>query len=98
MKTVLLLIDQAHYCFSHLERANLCKLATIAEIKIYSIFSPCKAYILAKITKNIIRSLIAYIMQIINLFYNNLVGPITHIRYNKILYFQIAIKDYLCLE
>lgn len=87
MKTPPLLMDQAYRCFGHLGEANLRKLATIAEIEIFGILSPCEACILAKITKTIIRSPAARTMQIMDLFHNDLVGPITPMGYNKALYF-----------
>ncbi len=87
-------MDQAHRCFSHLEKANLRKLATIAEIEIHGILSPCEVCILAKITKTIIRSPTTCTIQIIDLFHNDLVGLITLIGYNKALYFQTAKDDY----
>ncbi len=59
MNTPPLPIDQAHCCIGHLGEANLRKLATIAEIEIYGIFSFCKVCILAKIIKTIIRSQLA---------------------------------------
>ncbi len=87
-------IDQVHRCFSHLREVNPRKPAAIAETEIYSILSPCKACILAKITKTIIRSQATLTFQIIDLFYNDLVGLITSIGYNEALYFQIAKDDY----
>ncbi len=87
-------MDQVHCCFVHLREANLRKPVAIAETEIYNILSICKACILAKITKTIIRSPATRTLQIMDLFYNNLVVPITAIGYNEALYFQIATDDY----
>ena len=94
MKIPPLSIDQAHCCFGHLREANLCKLAIIAEIEIYGILSSCEACILAKITKTILRSPATRRIQIMDLFHNDLVGPITPIRYKKAFYFQMVTDDY----
>lgn len=98
IKTLSLLINQAHHCLNYLRKAKPCKLAIIAKIYIYSILSFYKAYILRKIIQIIIHSLIIRIMQIVDLFYINFVKLITFIRYNKVLYFQIAINNYLHIE
>ena len=94
MKTPPLFIDQAHRCFGHLGESNLRKLVTVARIEIYGILSPCKACILAKITKTISRSPATRTMQIMDLFHNDLVGPITPMGYNKLLYFQMATDNH----
>ena len=68
MKTPPSSMDQAHRYFGYLREANLHKLATIGEIEIYDILSPCEVCILAKITKTIIRSLATRTIQIMDLF------------------------------
>lgn len=90
-------IDKTYWCFNHLGEENLQKLANIAGIEIYGILSPCKSYILTKIVKTIICTSTTQATYIMDLFYNNLVGLIIPIKYNKALYFQMITNNCFCV-